>query len=210
MLGQYWDSDKQWFASREAPMVLGRRFPEPLWLAMRPYVVHQLIGRVQLMNRLVDDAQKPWPGRLVVAFPGIAKEPATTGSRLYLLTLPFSRWGAVNAHRTRTVAVGTVLASVRTTMAAIAVEQYRQGHGGEPPSKLDDLVPAHLPSVPIDPFSGGPLRYRREAEGYTIYSLGENQKDNGGGDARMHVARRFGPNQAQDLPADIGVQVRVK
>ena len=106
--------------------------------------------------------------------------------------------------------VGTLLASVRTTTAAIAVEQYRQSHGGEPPSKLDDLVPAHLPAVPVDPFSGGALRYQRDAVGYTIYSLGENQKDDGGRDARMHLRRRWGPNQMQDQPADIGVIVRFK
>lgn len=31
-----------------------------------------------------------------------------------------------------------------------------------------------------DPFSGQPLRYRAEGNGFVLYSLGEDQKDNGG------------------------------
>jgi len=34
--------------------------------------------------------------------------------------------------------------------------------------------------VPIDPFTGKPLVYRREGEGFIVYSLGTNQKDDGG------------------------------
>jgi hypothetical protein len=32
----------------------------------------------------------------------------------------------------------------------------------------------------IDPFSGQPLHYHPEGEGFVVYSVGEDRKDNGG------------------------------
>lgn len=51
---------------------------------------------------------------------------------------------------------------------------------GDYPQTLDELVPGLLNEVPIDPFTGNPLVYRREGEGFIVYSLGSNQKDDGG------------------------------
>jgi hypothetical protein len=51
---------------------------------------------------------------------------------------------------------------------------------GRYPDSLAELVPDLLPAVPIDPFTGDPLVYRREGEGFVVYSLGSNQKDDGG------------------------------
>ncbi len=50
---------------------------------------------------------------------------------------------------------------------------------------LDALVPGILTEVPIDPFTGKPLVYRREGEGFIVYSLGSNQKDDGGRSTSM-------------------------
>jgi len=69
---------------------------------------------------------------------------------------------------------GTV-AKVHTTRAGLALLQYREAHGTFPDS-LDALGLENL----IDPFTGAPLHYRPEAEGFVIYSVGEDQKDNGG------------------------------
>ena len=35
-------------------------------------------------------------------------------------------------------------------------------------------------SVPLDPFDGQELRYKKLERGFVIYSIGEDQKDNGG------------------------------
>ncbi len=51
---------------------------------------------------------------------------------------------------------------------------------GRYPASLDELVPGILKEVPIDPFTGKPFVYRREGEGFIVYSLGSNQKDDGG------------------------------
>ncbi len=51
---------------------------------------------------------------------------------------------------------------------------------GQYPEHLEELVPGILTEVPIDPFTGKPFVYRREGEGFIVYSLGSNQKDDGG------------------------------
>ena len=78
------------------------------------------------------------------------------------------------------------LATVRGTLLVAALELYRARHGAYPES-LSDLVPETLAQVPLDPFCGEPFRYsRRDADTYTLYSVGENLKDDGGRD-------RWGP-----------------
>ena len=46
--------------------------------------------------------------------------------------------------------------------------------------QLEQLVPKYLAKIPEDLFSGKPVRYRRKGQGYLRYSVGPNQKDNGG------------------------------
>lgn len=71
-------------------------------------------------------------------------------------------------------------AYLRATMAAIAVERWRVAHAGSLPESLDALVPDLLPSIPIDPFDGQPLRYKLLPRGFAVYSVGPNQRDDYG------------------------------
>ena len=71
------------------------------------------------------------------------------------------------------------LAFLRCGIAAVAVERYRLAHGHWP-DRLEDLIPAYLSKIPIDPFDGQPLRFRRLKDGVIIYTVGEDQKDEGG------------------------------
>ena len=71
------------------------------------------------------------------------------------------------------------IARLRTCLAAVAVQRYRLAHG-ELPETLSQLVPAYLDGVPEDPFDGKPLRYKRLAKGYVVYSIGHDGKDDGG------------------------------
>jgi hypothetical protein len=41
-----------------------------------------------------------------------------------------------------------------------------------------------MTEVPLDEFDGKPLRYRREGEGFILYSVGTNLVDDGGEDSR--------------------------
>ncbi len=62
---------------------------------------------------------------------------------------------------------------------ALALERYRLATGAVP-DRLDALVPQYLERVPIDPFDGKPIRYRRTDPGYLLYSVMEDGEDNGG------------------------------
>ncbi|MEO1235642.1 MAG: hypothetical protein AAFX76_02515 [Planctomycetota bacterium] len=62
---------------------------------------------------------------------------------------------------------------------AIAVAGYRAEHGNYPEA-LDDLVPDWLDAVPIDGYSGEPLRYVVIDGRPVIYSVGPDLEDDGG------------------------------
>jgi hypothetical protein len=71
------------------------------------------------------------------------------------------------------------LAFLRCAVEAVAIERYRLAiHHW--PERLEDLVPQYLGKVPTAPFDGQPLRYRRLADGVIIYTVGEDQQDDGG------------------------------
>ena len=56
---------------------------------------------------------------------------------------------------------------------------YHANHG-QYPHRLDDLKPKYAKTIPADLFTGKPLHYRRADNGYLLYSLGRNGKDDGG------------------------------
>ncbi len=66
---------------------------------------------------------------------------------------------------------------------AAAIAHYRVEHDGRYPPSLDAVVPGYLDAVPVDPFTGVPLRYRVDDGGraVTIWSVGPDGRDDGGG-----------------------------
>ena len=63
---------------------------------------------------------------------------------------------------------------------ACALERYRLANGKFPES-LDALAPRFISPLPHDVINGQPLRYRRTDDGHFIlYSVGWNEKDDGG------------------------------
>lgn len=81
--------------------------------------------------------------------------------------------------------------------AAVTIERF-YGSEGRLPSKIDELSPRFLSSLPIDPCDGQPLRYRVEPTEYLIYSVGPDGVDDGGrpaaqgqaGDSVVRVRRK--------------------
>jgi hypothetical protein len=71
------------------------------------------------------------------------------------------------------------IAQLDCARAGLGVERYWLAEG-RLPETLEQLVPKFIEAVPIDPFDGKPLRYKRLEKGYTIYSVGEDGEDNGG------------------------------
>jgi len=67
----------------------------------------------------------------------------------------------------------------RLANLALAVTAYKLKNN-KYPAKLDDLVPAHISAVPVDPFDGKPLRMTVADGGPVLYSVGPDGKDDGG------------------------------
>ena len=66
-------------------------------------------------------------------------------------------------------------ARVATVEAAAAALNWKAGHGSLPPS-----LASAMPRPPADPFDGRPLRYKREGNGFLVYSVGPTGKFDGG------------------------------
>ena len=73
------------------------------------------------------------------------------------------------------------IAKTQLLRTELAIQVWQMSHSTLPET-LDDLVSNYLPEVPVDPFDpdGGPLRYRRTDDGYVLYSVSDNGKDDGG------------------------------
>jgi hypothetical protein len=105
---------------------------------------------------------------------------------LSLLLLP--------AYRAVFAAAARGVAQHRVTLALLACERYRRERG-DYPKRLSDVTPDYLAEVPSDPFTGEPLRLRHD-ERFIIYSVGQDEKDDGGE-----------VNFTRDLPPDTGLAV---
>ena len=103
-----------------------------------------------------------WPSRLYDVFHELAAYPDESS-----LLSPFSE------------AIDRSDARNRLLMTELAIRAYRLEHGGNP-ERLEQLVPEYLARVPIDPYSGEPLVYRRRNGEYVLYGVGPNRKDDGG------------------------------
>ncbi len=65
---------------------------------------------------------------------------------------------------------------------ALALAVYR-GQNGAYPARLEQLKPA----LPFDPYNKKPMVYRREKNGFLLYSVGPNREDESGGNAQFQL-----------------------
>jgi hypothetical protein len=75
-----------------------------------------------------------------------------------------------------------IAAQLRAARLALAVERYRAAHG-DLPEAAGALVPEFIDSLPIDPYSGEPIRYKSLPDGYVVYSIAKNGIDDGGAES---------------------------
>ena len=125
---------------------------------------------LEVIRMYVTAAKLPLPERLDAA--NTLKAQTERFSDLFVCSLQIGSTLVV-VHDTERIAY------VRLSLAALAVERHRHAKDVLPDS-LDALVPEFLDAVPLDPFDGQPLRYKKLAKGYVVYSVGEDRKDNGG------------------------------
>jgi hypothetical protein len=77
------------------------------------------------------------------------------------------------------VAADRVAMQFDLTRLAFALAAYRADHGSYP-AKLADLRPKYVAEIPQDLFIAAELHYQQHRDGYLLYSVGANGKDDGG------------------------------
>jgi len=130
------------------------------------------IAFLKLMDRLMQVRQLPAQERLDSAAEVDKARHALPGSFFIIHEAAPYAVGVVRWELTET-------ARLATASCGLAVQRYRLAHGALPEA-LRELVPMYLPDVPLDPFDGKPLRYKRLERGYVIYSAGPDGTDDGG------------------------------
>ena len=70
-------------------------------------------------------------------------------------------------------------AYLRLFLCGMAVRCFYLEHGSYP-MNLADLTPTYLDAVPLDPFSGKPVHYRKTSQNFLLYSVGPDGIDDGG------------------------------
>ena len=130
-------------------------------LAFRPRLVADHAAYLEMMRRRVQLLQGPY--RSVHEC-----QRYLSTSRWNVFTWLFATGGEKWVHCRMT-------ADVQITRAGLGLLRYRQAHGTFPPT-LEALGLEGL----IDPYTGKPLLYRPEGEGFVVYSVDEDLKDNGG------------------------------
>lgn len=121
------------------------------------------------------------------------KDHPPTGLRMFLLSnggRPFRRARTtVMTHLLMSILVptleqaglledrGKMTHEIETLAVALACHHAEKGHW---PGELKELCPALLKAIPADRFSGKGLVYRPSKDGYLLYSIGKNMRDDGG------------------------------
>ncbi|HEY8751208.1 MAG TPA: hypothetical protein VIM11_24705 [Tepidisphaeraceae bacterium] len=78
----------------------------------------------------------------------------------------------------------TARAEMRLTQVGMLLAAYKADHNSYPAS-LDELAGTGGKPLPLDNFTDRLLGYHRNGNGYTLYSLGQNLTDEGGGGSNI-------------------------
>jgi len=133
----------------------------------------------------MDAVRKPWPQRLEAV-----RQLPDDGQHV--------SYGAL----TTTLNIALGIAANRASRVAIAAEQARRRGDNAPPLSRGRVSG----DASVDPFTGAPLVFVRDSNGFVVYSLGANGKDDGGNVDIPSNGRA--PNIPQG--ADVGVRVRYR
>jgi hypothetical protein len=73
-----------------------------------------------------------------------------------------------------------IRADVQALVTIISSLRYENDKGSYPENLEELITTGYLKELPIDPWSDKPLVYKKTDEGFMLYSIGENFKDDGG------------------------------
>jgi hypothetical protein len=97
-------------------------------------------------------------------------------------------------------------ATLSLTRIAAALAVYRAKHG-QYPDKLDALVPDVLPQLPVDLYHAKPFVYKRDTDGYLLYSTGENGIDDGGSNKILAVLAGRASDGLDESSVEVSEQI---
>jgi hypothetical protein len=147
--------------------------PTPVWMAgvvwlFRPVV--RFVARRDLADlaSAVDAASTPRSRRAAIVMHPRASEAPWWSPRRWLMLAGLSiegYWGYPSTQRLEAADAATAV--VRLSAVAVALRRFRLDHGAYPDS-LDELAPAYLKAVPLDPFTGRQLEYARQGAGFEL------------------------------------------
>lgn len=70
---------------------------------------------------------------------------------------------------------------------------------GQTAGLIGEPIPTYAESLPLDPFTGKDFLYKHDEIGYMVYSVGDDQKDDGG---------QLEHKTEDKTPSDWGIRVR--
>lgn len=178
----------------------------------RPWFTHGFVATLRKWAELMEAARRPWPEKSKAIAAVFDKYPPDDRpARLGIIGLKglmvAAFWHSDVARRSGYADFLTD----RCSRVAVAVERFRRDNGGEVPAGLEQLVPKYLTEVPMDPATGHPVRYGRDAVSYTIYSVGSDGVDDGGdlsSELRAVIERGWGRRAIRGR--DEGVRVLIR
>ena len=130
---------------------------------------------LRTMSENLELTSTPFPAKLDAATAIDRRVSQATSNRVYILS-----HGLLPAAASVSVKECAVIARLNLIQTVLAIERFRLANQNRLPEKLSELAPSFLPSVPMDPFDGKSLRYKKLPKGYMVYSVGEDRKDDGG------------------------------
>lgn len=87
-------------------------------------------------------------------------------------------------------------AAIEVARVGLGLKLFKQKSGAYP-DMLDKLAPEFIENIPVDPCTGKALIYRKDGEGFILYSLGPDQQDDNG------TPKPTGKNTTGEEPYDI-------
>ena len=114
-------------------------------------------------------------------------------------TLPITRLYTPRASKLLLLDI-RYLAYLNAAQCALLVERYRLDHDGQLPRELKELVPDYIENLPVDPYDGKNIKYKIIEDGYIVYSIGDDQKDDGGIPDPEPILGLYRPSRYQIIP----------
>jgi hypothetical protein len=137
------------------------------------------------------------------------------GWRMYAGAIGYRMMPALNSFYASHI---RLVGMLNVAQVMIAMERFRLANGRWPES-VAEIPKTILPETPIDPFSKHPVRINRVPDGWVVYCVGSDRKDNGGNlDPKFRTdrqgtdwgyrlwdvaSRRLPPPPSDELPAQV-------